>query len=84
MANVGHFSVADARRIARAVRKVEAGEFNADDAQNVPTAPAVFAVRITGAADGDGLYPAVILKLNPTSLTWADYGVCKVFKLDTI
>lgn len=44
----------------------------------------VYRVKITGAADADGVYPGVLMQLNPTTLAWTELGECYAYKVDTL
>jgi hypothetical protein len=82
---VGAFTVDRAKEVSKATDLVLNVARGGIDNSRMPTqVQPVYRVKITGAADGDGVYPAVLLILNPTTLAWTELGDCYAYKVDTI
>lgn len=85
MAKIGAFTPDTATLIHETVRRFNAQQnTDADQGFQPPVIQAVYRVKITGAADGNGVYPGLIMLLNPTTLAWEERGECYVYKADTI
>lgn len=64
-------------RISRAVRRVEGGAGGRLRAEAPPRhGESLYDARVTGAADGDGNYPATIVAW--TGSAWRDYDTCRL------
>ena len=85
MASIGVFTPERAREIDQAVSRMGKRFESSIDVSRVPLQPQpVYRVKITGAADGSGVYPGKIMAFDATTLTWSVLGDCYAYKVDTI
>lgn len=85
MAKYATFSPEDAKKVAEATSRVLGfHSTDADRTQAFNFAQGVFRVRIDSEPDEDGIYDGTIMRLDPETLAWIEYGECYVYKVDTI
>lgn len=85
MSQIGVFAPDDAKLVAKAAKQVLT-EFDVDSERDFApfvTQP-VYRVKITGAVDGQGMYPGKLMRRHPTTRAWIEMGDCYAEKVDTI